>query len=81
MAISRLSLRALNAATLGGLQLLDVVASPAAHEGSHFTLFFAKGVALDAAKAQVGESLISAVMLNGAPILRCDALPQHLTAA
>ena len=81
MASGQFSLRALNAATLGGLQLLDVVASPSDHGGAGFTLFFAKGVALDAAKAQVGESLISAVMLNGAPILRCDALPQHLTAA
>ena len=81
MAISRLSLRALNAASLGGLSLLDVVARPSDHGGAGFTLFFAKGVALDAAKAQVGESLISAVVLNGAPILRCKVLPQYLSPA
>lgn len=81
MSFGQFSLRALNVASLGRLPLLDVVAKPDADSGMGFTLFFAKGVALDAAKAQVGENLVSAVMLNGAPILQCNALPQHLTTA
>ncbi|MBT7908430.1 MAG: hypothetical protein HN582_13205, partial [Marinovum sp.] len=81
MPIGRLSLRSLNTAKLDGLSVLDVVVAPSADEGAGFTLFFAKGVALDAAKAQVGKSLVSAVALNGAPILQCDALPTALTAA
>ena len=81
MARSQFSLYALNTANLGGLQVLDVVANPSTDKGAGFTLFCAKGVMLDAAKVQVGDDLISAVMLNGAPILRCKALPQPLSPA
>ena len=61
MPIGRLSLRSLSTANLDGLPVLDVTAAPSTPEGEQFTLFFARGVMLDAAKAQFGDDLISAL--------------------